>query len=71
MTTDSLAFSFCVLPEISEEALMKEMESKGFSRDVGPFIRQYRAIFGFIAQMCYVYASRFLTFIWNSTVIQI
>ncbi|EJD02745.1 MFS general substrate transporter [Fomitiporia mediterranea MF3/22] len=47
-------FYFCMLPEISEDALMKEMESKGFSRDVGPFYRQYRAIFGFIAQMCYV-----------------
>ena len=46
--------SFCHLPEISEEALIKEMGEKGLSQEVGPFYKQYRCIFGFIAQMSYV-----------------
>lgn len=47
-------FYFCELPEISEDALTKEMEENGISQDVGPFYKQYRCIFGFIAQMAYV-----------------
>lgn len=46
--------SFCHLPEISEEALIKEMDNKGLTPEVGPFYKQYRCIFGFIAQMSYV-----------------
>ena len=47
--------SYSHLPEISEEALTKEMGQKGLSQDVGPFYKQYRCIFGFVAQMCYEY----------------
>lgn len=52
--------SFCTLPEISEDALTKEMEDKGLTQDIGPFHKQYRCIFGFVAQMAYVYVQQFL-----------
>ena len=47
--------SFCDLPEITEDALEKEMQDKGVADDVGPFYKQYRCIFGWIAQTTYVY----------------
>jgi MFS transporter, FHS family, L-fucose permease len=45
--------SFCDLPEITEDALMEEMLGAGLS-EPGPFYKQYRCIFGFVAQTCYV-----------------
>lgn len=59
-------FSFCHLPEITEEALTEEIKSKGIKDDVGPFWRQYRCIFGFIAQMSYVWVSAAhpILFVW-------
>lgn len=48
--------SFCHLPEITEDALTEEMEQKGISEDQGPFYKQYRCIFGWVAQTTYVYA---------------
>ena len=48
--------SYCDLPEITEEALTRELAATGgeAAADVGPFYKQYRCIFGFVAQMCYV-----------------
>ena len=46
--------SFCHLPEITEEALTEEMQQKGIVEDVGPFYKQYRCIFGWVAQTTYV-----------------
>lgn len=53
-----MVYSFCHLPEISEDALTQEMQEKGLDDDIGPFYKQYRCIFGFVAQMCYVYVLR-------------
>jgi len=41
------------LPEITEEALTREINDAGIE-DIGPFYKQYRCIFGFVAQMAYV-----------------
>ncbi|KAI5118839.1 hypothetical protein M0805_006159 [Coniferiporia weirii] len=49
----NILFYFCHLPEITEEALTEELVAKGITEDVGPFYKQYRCIFGFIAQMSY------------------
>ena len=48
--------SYCDLPEITEEALTRELAATGgeAAADVGPFYKQYHCIFGFVAQMCYV-----------------
>jgi hypothetical protein len=51
--TAETRISFCDLPEITEEALTKEINEDGI-KDVGPFYKQYRCIFGFVAQMAYV-----------------
>lgn len=45
--------SFCDLPEITEDALENELE-KGVAEDIGPFHKQYRCIFGWVAQTAYV-----------------
>ncbi|KAI0044539.1 MFS general substrate transporter [Auriscalpium vulgare] len=50
----NILFFFCHLPEITEEALTKEIVDKGIVNDIGPFWRQYRCVFGFVAQMSYV-----------------
>jgi hypothetical protein len=49
--------SFCDLPEITEEALVRELAATAgaAAADVGPFYKQYRCILGFVAQTCYVY----------------
>lgn len=47
--------SFCHLPEITEEALTEEIQD---IKDVDePFYKQYRCIFGWVAQTCYVYVA--------------
>jgi FHS family L-fucose permease-like MFS transporter len=52
----NVLFFFCDLPEITEEALTRELvASEGeAAADVGPFYKQYHCIFGFVAQTCYV-----------------
>jgi MFS transporter, FHS family, L-fucose permease len=47
-------FSFCDLPEITEEALTRELAAPGGEEaaDVGPFYKQYHYIFCFVAQTC-------------------
>jgi len=50
----NILFYFCDLPEISEEALAKEIHSVGIESDKSPFWKQYRCIFGFVAQTAYV-----------------
>lgn len=50
----NILFYFCHLPEISEDALAQEMQQKGLDDDIGPFYKQYRCMFGFVAQMSYV-----------------
>ena len=47
--------SFCPLPEITEEALEKEVAEAGIDPNAvaSSFWRQYRCIFGFVAQMAY------------------
>lgn len=52
--TLTTAFSFCDLPEITEEALAEEIHEVGIQDDQGSFWRQYRCLFGFVAQTCYV-----------------
>ena len=47
-------FSFATLPEITEEALAEEIQDVGLQDDQGSFWRQYRCIFGFVAQTAYV-----------------
>jgi len=49
--------SFCDLPEISEEALSEEVRQSGVSDNKEPFWKQYRCIFGFVAQTAYVYVA--------------
>lgn len=48
--------SFCDLPEITEDALTRELaETDGAAAVDVPFHKQYRCILGFVAQTCYVY----------------
>jgi FHS family L-fucose permease-like MFS transporter len=47
-------FSFATLPEITEDALAEEIQDVGLQDDQGPFWKQYRCIFGFVAQTAYV-----------------
>lgn len=53
--------SFCPLPEITEEALEKEVAEAGIDPNAvaSSFWRQYRCVFGFVAQMAYVYVAIF------------
>ncbi|KAI0062854.1 MFS general substrate transporter [Artomyces pyxidatus] len=53
----NILFFFCHLPEITEEALTKEIIEAGIvsaPEDIGPFYKQYRCIFGWVAQTSYV-----------------
>jgi len=52
----NVLFFFCDLPEITEEALTRELAAANgaAAADVGPFYKQYRCILGFVAQTCYV-----------------
>ncbi|KAI0267020.1 MFS general substrate transporter [Gloeopeniophorella convolvens] len=49
-------FFFCDLPEITEDALTRELIAAGGAdaADAGPFYKQYRCILGYVAQTCYV-----------------
>lgn len=49
-----MPISFTPLPEIAEEAMAEEMHSVGIEKDGESFWRQYRCIFGFVAQFSYV-----------------
>ncbi|KDQ57689.1 hypothetical protein JAAARDRAFT_272134 [Jaapia argillacea MUCL 33604] len=49
----NILFFFCDLPEITEDALTAEIAEVGI-KDVGPFWKQYRCIFGWVAQTSYV-----------------
>ncbi|EIM83077.1 MFS general substrate transporter [Stereum hirsutum FP-91666 SS1] len=52
----NILFYFCPLPEITEEALEKEVAEAGIDPNAvaSSFWRQYRCVFGFVAQMAYV-----------------
>ncbi|KAF8893856.1 MFS general substrate transporter [Infundibulicybe gibba] len=50
----NVLFYFCDLPEITEEALSEEIHEVGIQTDVEPFWKQWRCIFGFVAQTAYV-----------------
>lgn len=50
----NILFKFCHLPEITEEALASEIHAVGITDDIEPFWKQYRTIFGFVAQFAYV-----------------
>ncbi|KAK0459166.1 major facilitator superfamily domain-containing protein [Desarmillaria tabescens] len=50
----NVLFYFCDLPEITEDALSQEIHQAGITVDDQPFWRQWRCIFGFVAQTCYV-----------------
>ncbi|KAK0454476.1 major facilitator superfamily domain-containing protein [Armillaria borealis] len=50
----NILFYFCDLPEITEDALSQEIHQAGITVDDQPFWRQWRCIFGFVAQTCYV-----------------
>ncbi|KAF4621336.1 hypothetical protein D9613_000548 [Agrocybe pediades] len=49
----NVLFYFCNLPEIEEEAVLTQVAEGETKPKVEPFIRQYRCIFGFVAQMAY------------------
>lgn len=49
----NVMFYFCDLPEITEEALSQEIHEVGIKADIEPFWKQWRCIFGFIAQTAY------------------
>ena len=61
LTTACCEVSYCDLPEITEEALTRELTATNgaAAADVGPFYKQYRCIFGFVAQTCYVYVNTY------------
>ncbi|KAG0700066.1 major facilitator superfamily domain-containing protein [Suillus ampliporus] len=48
----NILFFFCDLPEITEDAL--EIDEVDITDGQGPFWKQYRCIFGFVAQTAYV-----------------
>ncbi|KAF8842984.1 MFS general substrate transporter [Paxillus ammoniavirescens] len=50
----NILFFFADLPEITEDALVAEIQDAGIKDDQGPFWRQYRCVFGFVAQTAYV-----------------
>ncbi|EPQ57691.1 hypothetical protein GLOTRDRAFT_39181, partial [Gloeophyllum trabeum ATCC 11539] len=50
----NILFYFCDLPEITEDALEEEMHTVGIEKAQEPFLKQYRCIFGWVAQTCYV-----------------
>ncbi|TCD71567.1 hypothetical protein EIP91_007314 [Steccherinum ochraceum] len=50
----NILFYFCDLPEISGDALAEEMHEAGIVSDQGPFWKQWRCIFGWVAQTTYV-----------------
>jgi FHS family L-fucose permease-like MFS transporter len=43
------------LPEITEDALAEEINGVGITDGQGPFWKQYRCVFGFVAQTAYVW----------------
>ncbi|KAF8556322.1 MFS general substrate transporter [Imleria badia] len=49
----NVLFYFATLPEITEDALAEEIQGAGLQDDQGPFWKQYRCIFGFVAQTAY------------------
>ncbi|EGN91860.1 hypothetical protein SERLA73DRAFT_191926 [Serpula lacrymans var. lacrymans S7.3] len=49
----NILFYFCDLPEITEDALEEEMAAVGLKEEPESFWRQYRCIFGFVAQTSY------------------
>ncbi|KAI0358398.1 MFS general substrate transporter [Trametes cingulata] len=50
----NILFYFCTLPEITQDALAQEMHEVGMTNDKDPFWKQYRCIFGWVAQTAYV-----------------
>ncbi|KAK7687190.1 hypothetical protein QCA50_009694 [Cerrena zonata] len=50
----NILFYFCDLPEITGDALADEMHEVGITNDDEPFMKQYRCIFGWVAQTAYV-----------------
>ncbi|KAF8918061.1 major facilitator superfamily domain-containing protein [Mucidula mucida] len=50
----NVMFYFCHLPEITEEALAEEIHEVGINNDQESFWKQYRCLFGFVAQTTYV-----------------
>ncbi|KAI0344691.1 MFS general substrate transporter [Trametopsis cervina] len=49
----NILFFFCDLPEITQDALSEEMHAAGIRNDDEPFWKQYRCIFGWVAQTAY------------------
>ncbi|EMD37869.1 hypothetical protein CERSUDRAFT_105749 [Gelatoporia subvermispora B] len=50
----NILFYFCDLPDITEDALAREMHAAGIKADEEPFWKQYHCIFGWVAQTTYV-----------------
>jgi len=50
----NILFFFCDLPEIGQDELAREMHAVGLRSDDEPFWKQYRCIFGWVAQTTYV-----------------
>lgn len=50
----NVLFYFCDLPDITDQALSEEIQHAGISETKEPFWKQYRCIFGFVAQTAYV-----------------
>ncbi|KAL9711722.1 hypothetical protein Ac2012v2_004794 [Leucoagaricus gongylophorus] len=49
----NILFYFCNLPEITQDALAAEIHRAGIHTDEESFWKQYKCIFGFVAQMSY------------------
>ncbi|KAH9858758.1 MFS general substrate transporter [Lenzites betulinus] len=50
----NILFYFCKLPEITQDALAQEMHDVGMTNDDESFWKQYRCLFGWVAQTAYV-----------------
>jgi hypothetical protein len=59
-------FSFCHLPEIEEEFMLKQVHINSPDGTPEAFSKQYRCIFGFVAQTAYVCVAFFLRYSWLS-----
>lgn len=53
-------YSFCHLPEIEEESMLNQVDINSANETPEPFWKQYRCIFGFVAQTAYVCVDSFL-----------
>ena len=56
--------SFCHLPEIEEESMLKQVDINSPDDSPETFWKQYRCLFGFVAQTAYVCVASFFRYYW-------